>query len=82
MIRPVAASSSCETEYYGIVKCRPVDFGLRAVMKDFGMNAKVMLKSDTSAAVAVASRSGLGKVRHAELVSCACERKSEIDVSF
>ena len=51
-------------------------------MKDFGMNAKVMLKSDTSAAVAVASRSGLGKVRHAELVSCACERKSEIDVSF
>ena len=36
-------------------------------MKDFDVNCEITRKSDTTAAIAIASRRGLGKVRHIEV---------------
>ena len=58
---------SGEAEYYGMVKGASVAFGLQAVLKDFNVECSIVLKSDASAAIAIASRRGLGKVRHIEV---------------
>ena len=63
----VVALSSGEAEYYGMVKGASVALGLQAVLSDFDVNCNIVLKSDASAAIAIASRRGLGKVRHIEV---------------
>ena len=63
----VIALSSGEAEYYGMVKGAPVGLGIQSVLRDFEINVKLTLKSDASAAIAIASRRGLGKVRHIEV---------------
>ena len=50
-----------------MVKGGSVALGLQSVMKDFGIETEIDLKSDASAAVSIASRTGLGKVRHIEV---------------
>ena len=37
------------------------------MLADFGITAEIELKSDASAAISIASRTGLGKVRHIEV---------------
>ena len=44
-----------------------VALGLQSVMREFGIETTIDLNSDASAAVSIASRSGLGKVRHIEV---------------
>ena len=63
----VIALSSEEAEYYGRVKGASVGLGIQSVLRDFEINVKLTLKSDASAAIAIASRRGLGKVRHIEV---------------
>ena len=63
----VIALSSGEAEYYGMVKGASVGLGIQAVLKDFGIQVGITLKSDATAAIAIASRRGLGKVRHIEV---------------
>ena len=63
----VIALSSGEAEYYGIVKGASVGMGLQAVLKDFEVETAITIKSDATAAIAIASRRGLGKVRHIEV---------------
>ena len=63
----VIALSSGEAEYYGMVKGASVGLGIQSVLRDFEINVKLTLKSDASAAIAIASRRGLGKVRHIEV---------------
>ena len=42
--------------------------GMRALMEDLGVGGvKLRLKSDASAAIGIASRRGLGKIRHLEV---------------
>ena len=41
--------------------------GLQAVLKDFEVDSDITIKSDASAAIAIAIRRGLGKVRHIEV---------------
>ena len=41
--------------------------GLQAVLKDFEVETAITIKSDATAAIAIASRRGLGKVRHIEV---------------
>ena len=41
--------------------------GLRSVMKDFGVDLSITIHTDASAAKGIASRRGLGKVRHIEV---------------
>ena len=63
----VIAGSSGEAEYYGIVKGGSNSVGMRSLMNDLGVNISIHIKSDASAAIGIASRRGLGKIRHLEV---------------
>ena len=64
----VIALSSGEAEYYGMVKGASQALGLKSMLGDIGMRTaiKVHIKTDASAAIGIASRRGMGKVRHIE----------------
>ena len=60
--------SSGEAEYYGLVKGASIALGLKGMLIDVGVQIDhVVLCTDASAAKGIASRRGLGKVRHIEL---------------
>ena len=63
----VIALSSGEAEYYGIVKGSSVGLGARSVLRDLGCSVRICVMTDSSAAKGMASRKGLGKVRHVEV---------------
>ena len=64
----VIALSSGEAEYYGMVKGGSVALGIQSMMKDMGTDRDVRIgvkiHTDASAAKGIATRRGLGKVRH------------------
>ena len=62
----VIALSLGEREYYGMVKGASIGLGLLSALRGFEIRARLTIKSDASAAVAIASRRGLGKVRRIE----------------
>ena len=64
----VIALSSGEAEYYGLVKAAAQGIGVKAMLKDFGIvdDKVINVKSDASAAIGIAQRRGMGKVRHIE----------------
>ena len=63
----VIALSSGEAEFYGIVKGRSVGLRARSVLQDLGSRVRVCVLTDSSAAKGMASRRGLGRVRHVEV---------------
>ena len=63
----VISLSSGEAEFYGIVKGSSAGLGARSVLKDLGSSVRVCVLTDSSAAKGMASRKGLGKVRHVEV---------------
>ena len=63
----VIALSSGEAEFYGIVKGSSIGIGIRSVLADLGVDCRIGVHTDASAAKAIASRKGLGKVRHIEV---------------
>ena len=63
----IIALSYGEAEYYGIVKGSSVALGVRSVLADLGCTARIVVCTDASAAKGMASRRGLGKVRHVEV---------------
>ena len=63
----VIALSSGEAEFYGIVKGSSVGMGVQSVLGDLGVKIKLQVLTDSSAAKGIASRRGLGKVRHVEV---------------
>lgn len=64
----VIALSSGEAEYDAMVKTSSVALGIQGVMRDLGLNVRgVTLNTDATAAKGIASRTGLGKVRHIEV---------------
>ena len=58
--------SSGEAEYYGLVKAAGAGLGHQSLMDDLGLHLPVRVWTDSSAALGIASRSGLGKLRHLE----------------
>jgi hypothetical protein len=60
----IISLSSGEAEYYGLVKGGCIGRGARALLGDRGVRVRVKLKTDASG---IASRNGLGKVRHIEV---------------
>ncbi len=60
----VIALSSGESEYYGIVKGASVLLGAVSLYRDLGISVKARLMTDSSAGKGIASRIGLGKVKH------------------
>ena len=62
----VRALSSAEAEYYAALKGASMALGFRSMAADLGENIKVVLRTDSSAALGIIGRQGLGKVRHLE----------------
>ena len=56
--------SSGEAELAGVVKAAGEALGLQSLAKDFGQTAAAQVHADSSAAIGICSRSGIGKVRH------------------
>ena len=65
--QPVIALSSGEAEYYSMVKGGSMGLGIQAMARDLGISVSVSVKTDASAAKGIASRRGLGKVRHIDV---------------
>ena len=63
----LVALSSGEAEYYGLVKGASNAMGVRSMLEDMGVKLRIRVNTDASAAKGIASRRGLGKVRHIEV---------------
>ena len=64
--QPSISFSSGEAEYYGVVKAAGISIGQQALMEDMGIKVGVRVWTDSSAAMGVCGRSGLGKLRHVQ----------------
>ena len=61
------ALSSGEAEYYGLVNGASGAIGVRSMHSEMGIKLRVRVSTDASAAKGIASRRGLGKIRHIEI---------------
>ena len=64
----VIALSSGEAEYYGLVKGASMGLGAVAIIHDLGCEYEnaLEIRTDASAAIGIANRIGIGKIRHIE----------------
>ena len=60
----VVTLSSAEAELTGIVKGSTEGLGLRSLAADLGWTSILKIFTDSSAAVGICKRTGIGKVRH------------------
>ena len=56
--------SSGEAEFHGVVKGAGMGLGYQALLQDLGIHAELRVWTDSSAAIGIAGRQGLGKLRH------------------
>ena len=63
----VISLSSGEAEYYAMVRACGMGMGIQSILEDWNLSTSLTLKTDASAAVGIALRKGLGKVRHIEV---------------
>ena len=61
------ALSSEEAEYYVVVMSASQSLGARSMLRDMGFDLPIEIHTDSSAALGIASRTGLGKVRHLDV---------------
>ena len=62
------AKSSGESELYAVVRASAEGLGMATLLTDFGVaEPKVSIGMDASAAIGMAQRTGLNKVRHVEV---------------
>ena len=59
--------SSCEAELYAAGYGADHGLGLQSILRDLGIVTKLEVYIDSSAAVGVISRAGIGKLRHIEV---------------
>ena len=60
----IIALSSGEAELYALTKAGSQTLGIMAMARDFGMELEGTLHTDSTAAIGMTYRVGLGKVRH------------------
>ena len=56
--------SSGEAEFYGVVKAAGIALGQQSLLRDLGYAVPVRVWTDSSAAMGICQRQGLGKLRH------------------
>ena len=61
---PVLPLSTGEAELMAVVKGTAEVLGMQALLEDLGQRARVVVRSDATAAIGIVARVGLGKVRH------------------
>ena len=62
--QPTISLSSGEAEYYGVVRAAGLALGQQSLLRDLGHDLPVRVWTDSSAAIGISSRQGLGKLRH------------------
>ena len=60
------ALSVGEAEYYGVVRGAGIALGIKALYGDIGLELPIRVWTDSSAALGIGGRQGLGKLRHLE----------------
>ena len=60
----VVATSVGEAEFYAFVRGCSIGLGAVSMAKDLGQSMRLVVRTDSSAAKGIASRRGVGKVRH------------------
>ncbi len=63
----VISLSSAESELTGVVKATTEAIGMMAVMQDLGITTRAVVAMDSSAALGMVGRQGIGKVRHLDV---------------
>ena len=58
------ALSSGEAELYGVVKASSIALGQQSLFSDLGLTSTVRVWTDSSAAMGICQRTGLGQLRH------------------
>ena len=58
------ALSSGEAEFNGVVRGSGIGLGCQSLMRDLGVELPVRVWTDSSAAIGICTRQGLGKLRH------------------
>ena len=58
------ALSSGEAEFNGVVRGSGVGLGFQSLLRDLGVQVPLRVWTDSSAAIGICSRQGLGKLRH------------------
>ena len=58
------ALSSGEAEFNGVVKGAGIGLGYQSLLRDLGIDIPLRVWTDSSAAIGICSRQGLGKLRH------------------
>ena len=58
------ALSSGEAEFAGVIRGAGQGLGYQALLSDFGVDAPLRVWTDSSAAIRICNRQGLGKLRH------------------
>ncbi len=56
--------SSGEAEFYGVIQGAGMGLGLQSLLADLGLRVPLRVWTDSSAAIGICSRQGLGKMRH------------------
>ena len=62
--QPTISLSSGEAEFYGVVRATGAALGQQSLFADLGTPLGVRVWTDSSAAIGICSRQGLGKLRH------------------
>ena len=62
--QPTVSLSSGEAEFYGLVKASGMGLGYQALLRDAGVDVPVTVYTDSSAAMGICARQGLGRLRH------------------
>ena len=60
----VIALSTAEAKFYALCSAMSAALGLLSLLADFGLEFKINIGMDASAAIAMASRKGLGRAKH------------------
>ena len=61
------ALSSGEAELHGIAAGAAQAIGIQTILKDVGFSMKLVIYSDATAAIGIARRKGMGKIRHLDV---------------
>ena len=69
------ALSSGESELAALAKGAAEGLGIESILGDFGITVKVELHSDATAAIGIAGRQGLGRIRHVAVADLWVQQK-------
>ena len=64
------AQSSAESELIAVVRAACEGLGMISLADDFGIELKIRLHVDASAALGILQRQGVGRVRHLDVGFC------------